>query len=93
MDLFQDAEYQAFLEFKRSQTPKNEENTSSYAKIISDDDLDSNNIGFSTNSHKEIIFLLEKKDLKWKDNPWILLQRYLDNSSIPTRTYKSRQFY
>lgn len=93
MNLSQDAEYQAFLEYKRSQTPTQEENTSSYAKIISDDDLDSNNIGFSTNQHKEIIFLLEEKDLKWKDNPWILLQRYLDNASMPTRTYKSRQFY
>ena len=69
-DLSQDAEYQAFLEFKRKQqrgnTSKEED---SYAKIVGDEESESNNIGFSVNNYKEIIFLLEEKDLKYKNDP------------------------
>ncbi|KAL2246250.1 UNVERIFIED_CONTAM: hypothetical protein Sindi_2893200 [Sesamum indicum] len=94
MDLSQDPEYQAFLEYKKGQQSQTEGNDSpSYAKIIGDEESESNNIGFSKTQHKEIIFLLEEKDLKWKNDPWVLMQRYLDNSSLPARTYKSRYFY
>ena len=92
-DLSQDADYQAFLEFKRQQRGNTSKEEDSYAKIVGDEESESNNIGFSVNNHKEIIFLLEEKDLKYKNDPWILMQRYMDNLSLPARTYKFRNYY
>ncbi|KAI5666976.1 hypothetical protein M9H77_16829 [Catharanthus roseus] len=67
-----------YEEFKRQYLAtqhQKEGETSSYAQVLSEEDPKPS---YYTHQHKEIIFLLEPKDLQWKDNPWLLMNRYLD---------------
>ncbi|KAI5663186.1 hypothetical protein M9H77_22509 [Catharanthus roseus] len=81
-----------YEEFKKQYlaTKHQQEGETSYAQVLSEED---NIPSYHTNTQKEIIFLLEDKDLQWKDNPWLLMNRYLDVASYAATSYKQRQYY
>lgn len=87
--IYNDPEYQEFLAYKAGKTG---ESSTSYVNIVTNEDSELDDC-FEQSPYKEIILLLEYKDLKWKDQPWTLMQRYLDTGSYPTNAYKSRQYY
>ncbi|KAL7090607.1 hypothetical protein ACP275_12G051900 [Erythranthe tilingii] len=85
-------EFQEFLKQKQQKEGNIPESSShaSYANIVKDDD-DSHL--YIENLNKEIILLIEEKDSQWADNPWIIMERYLSNNSLPYGSYKPRGFY
>ncbi|KAI5675239.1 hypothetical protein M9H77_06189 [Catharanthus roseus] len=72
------------------QQKEGETSSSSYAQVLSEED---SKPSYHTHPHKEMIFLLEPKDLQWKENPWLLMNRYLDMASYTATSYKQRQYY
>ncbi|KAI5662363.1 hypothetical protein M9H77_21686 [Catharanthus roseus] len=82
-------EFKQYLANKKKQTSKTS-STGSYSQVISEED---NITSYHNNTHKEIIFLLENKDLQWKNDPWLLMNRYLDTASYAATSYKQRQYY
>lgn len=85
-----DTLFKEFLEYKARQGQGNSQNNPSYAKVVNEDESDSDDLPFIQNNHKELILLLEDRDLKWKDEIWHLMSRYLDNASFTAGSYKQR---
>ncbi|KAG5581701.1 hypothetical protein H5410_052328 [Solanum commersonii] len=54
-------------------------NPPSYSSILMDDE---NIEVFDMNDKKEVILLLEENDLKWRNEPWQIMARYLDTVRI-----------
>ncbi|KAI5676762.1 hypothetical protein M9H77_07712 [Catharanthus roseus] len=82
-------EFKKFIAGKKKQEGETS-SSGSYSQIITEED---NMASYHTNTHKEIIFLLENKDLQWKNDPWILINRYLDTASYAATSYKQRPYY
>lgn len=81
-------EYQEFLEYK-----KNKGKIPSFAKIIAEQESEENKADYLENRNQEVVLLLETRDMKWENNPWTLMSRYLDKASYALGTYKTRYFY
>lgn len=86
----EDPLYKEFLAYKASKS-QSENSQQSYANIASQEEPDEG--VYEQTPQKEIILLLENKDLKWKDEPWTLMQRYLDTASNIDGAYKCRKYY
>ncbi|KAI5657609.1 hypothetical protein M9H77_26402 [Catharanthus roseus] len=82
-------EFKKFLADKQKQESETS-SSGSYSQVISEED---NIASYHTNTHKEIIFLLDNKDLQWRNDPWILMNRYLDTASYAVTSYKQRPYY
>ena len=48
---------------------------------------------YTQNSCQELIFFLEQQDLKFQNDPWFLMSKYLDEQCFPTESYKHRPHY
>ncbi|KAG5609784.1 hypothetical protein H5410_021065 [Solanum commersonii] len=68
--------YKEFINFMKSK--KEPDNIPTYSSILIDDE---NIEVFDMNDKKEVIFLLEENDLKWRNEPWQIMARYLDTVS------------
>jgi hypothetical protein len=84
--------YKEFLEFKKRQEGNSQASSSSYASIANEENEESIT-SYAENPHKEIIIFLEFSDIKRENNPWNLMQRYLDTASFPITAYKNRGYY
>ncbi|KAG5596557.1 hypothetical protein H5410_037789 [Solanum commersonii] len=65
-------------------------NPPSYSSILMDDE---NIEVFDMNDKKEVILLLEENDLKWRNESWQIMARYLDTVSYTTTVYKYKMHY
>ncbi|KAG5567948.1 hypothetical protein H5410_065040 [Solanum commersonii] len=81
--------YKEFMDFMKSKKEL-DNNPPSYSSILIDDE---NIEVFDMNDEKEVIFLLEENDLKWRNEPWQIMARYLDTISYTTTIYKYRMHY
>jgi hypothetical protein len=86
----EDPLYKEFLAYKASKSQSGESQPS-YANVATQEDSEEG--VYEQTPHKEVILLLENKDLRWKDQPWILMQRYLDTASNISGSYKYRKYY
>ncbi|MDD0148405.1 hypothetical protein PSY31_22120, partial [Shigella flexneri] len=84
-------EFEAFLNQKKQQDTADKASPS-FAKIIGNETED-NLISYHKGKNTEVILLLDFKDLQWKDDPWILMQKYLDSSAYAGTSYKPRSYY
>ena len=84
--------FKQFLEFKKEHKKlTTDESSASYAKMLQEDEDELVNYKFS--EHHEIIILLENDDLRWENDPWYLMKRYLNIASFPAGSYKPRAHY
>ncbi|XP_047268094.1 uncharacterized protein LOC124898500 [Capsicum annuum] len=84
--------YQEFLEFMKFKSNKQGDNeVPSYSSILKDDN--ENTELYERNKIEKVIISPEKHDLRWKDNPWQLMQRYLDNTFYAVVSYKYHNYY
>ncbi|KAG5631644.1 hypothetical protein H5410_003361 [Solanum commersonii] len=81
--------YKEFMDFMKSKKEL-DNNPPSYSSILIDDE---NIEVFDMNDKKEVILLLEENDLKWWNEPWQIMARYLDTVSYTTTVYKYRMNY
>ncbi|KAI3808514.1 hypothetical protein L1987_24465 [Smallanthus sonchifolius] len=88
--------YKEFLAYKasveKSKKDSSQPDPASYARATAneaEDDISN----WAINPEKEVILLLEKRDVKWKDNPWLLIRKYMDTGFYPMEAYKPRFFY
>ncbi|KAG5615880.1 hypothetical protein H5410_015704, partial [Solanum commersonii] len=81
--------YKEFMDFIKSKKEE-DNNTPSYSTILINDE---NTEVFDLNDKKEVILLLENSDLRWRDEPWQVMSRYLDTISYTTTAYKYRMHY
>ncbi|KAG5579249.1 hypothetical protein H5410_049876 [Solanum commersonii] len=81
--------YKEFMDFMKSKE-KLDNNPPSYSSILIDDE---NIEVFDLNDKKEVILLLEESDLKWRNEPWQIMARYLDTVSYTATVYKYRMHY
>ncbi|KAG5589385.1 hypothetical protein H5410_039899 [Solanum commersonii] len=81
--------YKEFMDFMKS-TEKLDNNPPSYSSILIDDE---NIEVFDLNDKKEVILLLEESDLKWRNESWQIMARYLDTVSYTATVYKYRMHY
>lgn len=77
--------YKEFMDFIKSK--KGDDSTA-----LADDNNENIEV-YNQNERKEFILFLEQSDLKWKNNPWQIMQRYFDTLSYATPTYKYRMHY
>ncbi|KAK4345062.1 hypothetical protein RND71_035238 [Anisodus tanguticus] len=63
----------------------------SYAEISHEEQDD--NDGYKKLNKKDVILILDNKDLERRDEPWKLMERYLEAGSYPILPYKSRMHY
>ncbi|KAF3646734.1 hypothetical protein FXO37_20308 [Capsicum annuum] len=72
--------YQEFLEFMKFKSKKQGDNeVPSYSSIIKDDN--GNTELYECNKTEKVIIFLENHDLRWKDNPWQLMQSKLNQQT------------
>ncbi|KAK4359409.1 hypothetical protein RND71_021638 [Anisodus tanguticus] len=86
--------YQQFMDFIKSRGEGNNPQPSvqpSYAEIAHDEQDDSE--GYEKLNKRDVILILDNKDLERRDEPWKLMERYLEAGSYPILTYKSRMHY
>ncbi|KAG5632037.1 hypothetical protein H5410_003754 [Solanum commersonii] len=81
--------YKEFMDFMKSKKEM-DNNLPSYSSVLIDDE---NIEVFDLNDKKEVILLLEESDLKWRNEPWHIMTRYLDTVSYTTTVYKYRMHY
>ncbi|KAG5605414.1 hypothetical protein H5410_026906 [Solanum commersonii] len=81
--------YKDFLDFIKSKKEGENATPSNSAIPIYDENTEI----FDLNDKKEVIFLLENSDLRWKNEPWQIMSRYLDTVSYTTSAYKYRMHY
>ncbi|KAG5579679.1 hypothetical protein H5410_050306 [Solanum commersonii] len=67
--------YKEFMDFMKS---KKETGSSTYSSVVIDDE---NIEVYDMNSKKEVILLLEESDLRWRNEPWQVMTRYLDTAA------------
>ncbi|KAG5592754.1 hypothetical protein H5410_043268 [Solanum commersonii] len=78
-------EFMDFMKFKKETS-----SSTTYSSVLIDDE---NIEVFDMNSKKEVILLLEESDLKWRNEPWQIMARYLDTVSYTATVYKYRMHY
>ncbi|KAG5572771.1 hypothetical protein H5410_062537 [Solanum commersonii] len=81
--------YKEFMDFMNSKK-ESDNNPPSYSSILIDDESIE---VFDMNDKKEVILLLEENDLKWRNEPWKIMARYLDTVSYTITVYKYRMHY
>jgi len=81
--------YREFMDFIESKKAS-DNNPPTYSTILMDEE---NTEVFDLNDKREVILLLENSDLKWKNDPWQVMSRYLDTVSSTTTVYKYRMHY
>ncbi|KAG5584791.1 hypothetical protein H5410_045225 [Solanum commersonii] len=81
--------YKEFMDFMKSKKEL-DNNPPSYSSILMDDE---NIEVFDMNDKKEVILILEENDLKWRNESWQIMARYLDTVSCTTTVYKYRMHY
>ncbi|KAG5585169.1 hypothetical protein H5410_045603 [Solanum commersonii] len=81
--------YKDFMDFMKSKKEL-DNNPPSYSSILIDDE---NIEVFDMNDKKEVILLLEDSDLKWRNEPWKIMARYLDTVSYTATVYKYIMHY
>ncbi|KAG5584787.1 hypothetical protein H5410_045221 [Solanum commersonii] len=81
--------YKEFMDFMKSKKEL-DNNPSSYSSILLHDE---NTKVFDMNDKKKVILLLEENDLKWRNEPWQMMARYLNTVSYTTTVYKYRMHY
>ncbi|KAG5590821.1 hypothetical protein H5410_041335 [Solanum commersonii] len=79
--------YKEFMDFMKSK--KETSSSTTYSSILIDDE---NIEVFDMNSKKEVILLLEDSDLRWRNEPWQIMTRYLDTHFYPANTKKVYNF-
>ncbi|KAG5616227.1 hypothetical protein H5410_016051 [Solanum commersonii] len=79
-----------FMKSKKELDNNPPSNLPSYSSILIDDE---NIEVFDLNDKKEVILLLEESDLKWRNEPWQIMARYLDTVSYTATVYKYRMHY
>ena len=72
--------YKEFMDFMKSKKESNN-NPPTYSTIRMDDE---NVEVFDLNDKREVILLLENSDLRWKNEPWQVMSRYLDTVCYTT---------
>lgn len=84
--------YQEFLDFIKFKSKKQRDNeVPSYSSIIKYEN--GNTELYECNKIEKVIIFLENHDLRWKDIPWQLMQRYLDNKFYAAVSYKYCKHY
>ncbi|KAG5581148.1 hypothetical protein H5410_051775 [Solanum commersonii] len=81
--------YKEFMDFMKSKKEL-DNNPPSYSSILMDDESIE---VFDMNEKREVIVLLEENDLKWRNEPWQIMARYLDTIFYTTAIYKYRMHY
>ncbi|KAG5631079.1 hypothetical protein H5410_002796 [Solanum commersonii] len=81
--------YKEFMDFMKSKKEL-DNNLPSYSSILMDDE---NTEVIDMNDKKEVILLLEENDLKWRNESWQIMARYLNTVSYTTIVYKYRMHY
>ncbi|KAG5579517.1 hypothetical protein H5410_050144 [Solanum commersonii] len=81
--------YKEFMDFMKSKK-ESDNNPPIYSTIRMDE---ANIEVFDLNDKREVILLLENSDLRWKNEPWQLMSRYLDTVSYTTTVYKYKMHY
>ncbi|KAG5592391.1 hypothetical protein H5410_042905 [Solanum commersonii] len=81
--------YKEFMDFMKSKKAV-DNSPPSYSSVLIDDE---NIEVFDMNDKKEVILLLEESDLKWRNEPWQIMARYLDTVSYTATVYKYRMHY
>lgn len=67
-------------------------NTLSYTFIITEEKVNNNlDFSFIANSYQEVILILEFFDLKWKDDIWKLMHRYLNAASYAATSFSDHR--
>ncbi|KAG5574882.1 hypothetical protein H5410_055016 [Solanum commersonii] len=80
--------YKEFMDFMKSK--KETSSSTTYSSVLIDDE---NIEVFDMNSKKEVILLLEDSDLRWRNEPWQIMTRYLDTVAYTATSYKYRMHY
>ncbi|KAG5576759.1 hypothetical protein H5410_056893 [Solanum commersonii] len=80
--------YKEFMDFMKSK--KETSSSTTYSSVLIDDE---NIEVFDMNSKKEVILLLEDIDLRWRNEPWQIMTRYLDTVAYTATSYKYRMHY
>ncbi|KAG5607794.1 hypothetical protein H5410_029286 [Solanum commersonii] len=80
--------YKEFMDFMKSK--KETSSSTTYSSVLIDDE---NIEVFDMNSKKDVILLLEKNDLRWRNEPWQIMTRYLDTVAYTATAYKYRMHY
>ncbi|KAG5570695.1 hypothetical protein H5410_060461 [Solanum commersonii] len=81
--------YKEFLDFIQSKQGK-DNIPQSYSTVLTDEE----NIEiFDQNDKKKVILLLEQSDLRWKNDPWQIMQMCLYSVSYTTFAYKYKMYY
>ncbi|KAG5592750.1 hypothetical protein H5410_043264 [Solanum commersonii] len=80
--------YKEFMDFMKSK--KETSSSTTYSSVLIDDE---NIEVFDMNSKKEVILLLEESDLRWRNEPWQIMTRYLDTVAYTATSYKYRMHY
>ncbi|KAG5573222.1 hypothetical protein H5410_062988 [Solanum commersonii] len=80
--------YKEFMDFMKSK--KETSSSTTYSSVLIDDE---NIEVFDMNSKKEVILLLEESDLRWRNEPWQIMTRYLDTVAYTATAYKYRMHY
>lgn len=83
--------FKEFLEFKARQG-NTSQSSPSYVNVVIEEG-ESDDLPYEQNNLKDIILILEDKDLRWKDEIWHLMQRYLDVASFTAGSYKQRTHF
>ncbi|KAG5615443.1 hypothetical protein H5410_015267 [Solanum commersonii] len=81
--------YKEFMDFMKSKKAV-DNSPPSYSSVLIDDE---NIKVFDMNDKKEVILLLEESDLKWRNEPWQIMARYLDTVSYTATVYKYIMHY
>ncbi|KAG5590683.1 hypothetical protein H5410_041197 [Solanum commersonii] len=81
--------YKEFMDFMKSKK-ESDNDPPTYSTIL----MDEENIEvFDLKDKREVILLFENSDLRWKNEPWQVMYRYLDTVSYTTTVYKYKMHY
>ncbi|KAG5632147.1 hypothetical protein H5410_003864 [Solanum commersonii] len=77
------------MDFMKSKK-ESDNNPPTYSTILMDDE---NIEVFDLNDKREVILVLENSDLRWKNESWQVMSRYLDTVCYTTTVYKYKMHY
>lgn len=82
--------YEKVMAMIKAQKEEEASKVPSYAYVAQDNDEEDS--WFITERQKKII-LLNQEDVEFFDDPWILMQKYIEPASYEASSYKTRQYY
>ncbi|MFS8026440.1 hypothetical protein Hanom_Chr16g01486741 [Helianthus anomalus] len=82
--------YEKIVDLIKAQKEKEITKPPTYATTVQDNDEEDS--WFITERKKKII-ILNQEDIKLLDDPWVLMQKYLDPASYDATSYKTHQYY